>query len=1121
MAEPIQLPDAPPEQRDWPVRAWSVPVMIPTYEPLAPGVCPMFLDRRVYQGSSGRAYPLPVYDRIEERTRPRAWQAIHIENDFLRVMVLPEIGGRIHVVRDKTSGEDLVYRQDVIKPALVGLAGPWVSGGIEFNWPQHHRPATFMPVNVHIERGGDGSQTIWCGDHDPLTRMSGLHGVCLRPGDARLELKMRLHNRTPHAQTFLWWANVATRVHERYQSFFPPDVNCVADHARRAMSAYPLCNGSYYGVDYARRAAQGVPKSERPTQFAPTGEYAANDLSWYANIPVPTSYMCVGSKRDFFGGYDHASGVGLLHIADHRIAPGKKQWTWGNHAFGYAWDRNLTDAGPDGVHAPYIELMAGVFTDNQPDFSFLAPGEMRTFTQCWWPLHAIGPVQEANAEAAVSVRVAKSAVRVGVCVSRSILGAMIEIGGTRRSVLDLSPGKPWMKELRWTKLTPPAVRVVDAAGREVLAYTPSTHKDSEQPKPATEPLAPEAVTSADELYLTGVHLDQYRHATRAPEAYWREALCRDPLDSRCNTAMGDWHLRRGEFELAERHFRAAIERLTARNANPRDGEALYGLGVTLRHLGRDDEAYDALYKATWNNAWQGPAFHAIAEIDAVRGQWTRALEHVERSLLHNADNLRAIGLQVIALRKLGRDDHARDRLAAALKLNPLDALARVLSCDASSLDASACIDVAIDFARAGQFVDAITILHTGKPGPIDGTAPMLQYYLAYYLEASGQTAEARAASRKAKQASPDYCFPSRLEDIAVLRRAIERDPTDARAPYYLGNLFYDRRRREEAISLWERSARLDPSFPIVWRNLGIAYFNVRGSTSRARSAYAKAFKANPRDARLLFELDQLEKRAGASPASRLKRLQRHQDLVRQRDDLSVEQAELHNQTGNPAAARSLLDSRRFQPWEGGEGRVLGQHVRTQLSLGRRALKDRDPVRARACFEAALVAPDNLGEAHHLLVNLSNVYYWIGIAARAAGDVDAAKRHFQAAADREGDFQQMAVEPYSEMTFFSALAARELRQAARQRRLLSGLLEYARSLRKKPATIDYFATSLPTLLLFEDDLSLRQRIRADLLEGLALLGLGKRRAGVARLHEVLAADPNHELAMDVLADGGMR
>ena len=372
-------------------------LVLPTFLPAAPDKNPMFLEKRVYQGSSGKVYPLPFTDRISEKPVGRKWQAIWIENEFLRVLVLPEIGGRIHAIQDKTNGHDLIYNQHVIKPALVGLAGPWISGGIEFNWPQHHRPATFLPVDSDIEEHADGSVTVWCSDHDPMARMKGMHGVCLHPGKAYVELKARAYNRTPFSQTFLWWANVATRVHEAYQSFFPPDVFYVADHARRSMSQYPLAQGHYYGVNYGERSRTGMLNGETPRQFIPLTNggpapvhYTANDLSFYANIPVPTSYMCMGSKEDFFGGYDYAANAGIVHIANHHISPGKKQWTWGNHEFGYAWDRNLTEKDDKNEYGPYIEIMAGVYTDNQPDFSFLQPGETKTWSQYWYPIQKIG-----------------------------------------------------------------------------------------------------------------------------------------------------------------------------------------------------------------------------------------------------------------------------------------------------------------------------------------------------------------------------------------------------------------------------------------------------------------------------------------------------------------------------------------------------------------------------------------------------------------------------------------------------------------------------------------------------------------------------------------------------------
>ena len=288
------------------VRVWTEVVNIPTYMPAAPDLNPMFLEKRVYQGSSGKIYPLPFTDRIADTKTDRAWTAVWLENEFLQIMVLPELGGRIHVARDKTNGYDFVYRQTVIKPALVGLAGPWISGGIEFNWPQHHRPATFLPADFAIEEHAGGSKTVWLSDHDPICRMKGMHGVCLHPDRAVLELKVRAYNRTTLPQTFLWWANVGVRVHEAYQSFFPPDVHCVADHARRSTCEYPLCQGSYYGVNYGGRARRGVPENERPSKFLPPHcggvapvRYPPNDLSWYANIPPPVLTCARAAGRIF------------------------------------------------------------------------------------------------------------------------------------------------------------------------------------------------------------------------------------------------------------------------------------------------------------------------------------------------------------------------------------------------------------------------------------------------------------------------------------------------------------------------------------------------------------------------------------------------------------------------------------------------------------------------------------------------------------------------------------------------------------------------------------------------------------------------------------------------------
>lgn len=167
------------------VRATISQITLPTYLPAPPDRNPMFLEKRVYQGSNGKVYPLPFPDRIAEKSVDREWQAVWIEKEFLKVLVLPELGGRIHAIQDRTNSYDLIYNQPVIKPALVGLAEPWISGGTEFNWPQHHQSATFLPVAFQIEEYDDSPKNVWCGNHDPMCRMKGMHGVCVHPGRIR------------------------------------------------------------------------------------------------------------------------------------------------------------------------------------------------------------------------------------------------------------------------------------------------------------------------------------------------------------------------------------------------------------------------------------------------------------------------------------------------------------------------------------------------------------------------------------------------------------------------------------------------------------------------------------------------------------------------------------------------------------------------------------------------------------------------------------------------------------------------------------------------------------------------------------------------------------------------
>ncbi|MHB1768394.1 MAG: tetratricopeptide repeat protein, partial [Phycisphaerae bacterium] len=427
------------------------------------------------------------------------------------------------------------------------------------------------------------------------------------------------------------------------------------------------------------------------------------------------------------------------------------------------------------------------------------------------------------------------------------------------------------------------------------------------------------------------------------------------------------------------------------------------------------------------------------------------------------------------------------------------------------------LDISLDFARAGLWNNAMAVLPKPKDLVDKGTASLVHCYRGYFLMRSGQTTSAKESFLAGAAANPDWCFPSRLEEILILEKAIEINPTDGYAHYYLGNLFYDRKRHHEAIRHWEKAARLKPDYSVIWRNLGIGYFNVLKQPAKAERAYQKARQCNPADARLLYEQDQLAKRIGWPISRRLSALRTQPDLVQRRDDLAIEYCTLLNQVGQNDEALAVLQSRQFQPWEGGEGRVLEQYVRANMSLGRTLLRKGKPTEAMEYLLAALKPPENLGESRHPLANCSDIYFYLGQAHAALGRKAEALQWWHRAAQSRGDFRQMAVTACSELTLYSALALRQLGSSQSAEKLLREILLHAEQLARTPATIDYFATSLPTLLLFETDLQRGQTNTALFLKAQAYFAQGRNKQSGQLLATILRSDSSHALASDLLAE----
>ncbi len=1092
-------------------KVWEEKVNIPTYGIGEPDKNPMFFEKRVYQGSTGKVYPYPVIDKIYDEKEDKEYTAVYLENEYLKVMVLPELGGRIQRAYDKTNGYDFVYYNQVIKPALVGLTGPWISGGIEFNWPQHHRPGTFLPTEYTLKEYKDGSASVLIGDVDRINGTKCIAEIKLYPGKAYIEINARLYNRTSLPQTFLWWANPAVAVNDDTQSVFPPDVHAVMDHGKRDVSKFPIATGVYYKHDYGK----GV------------------DISRYKNIPVPTSYMADKSEYDFVGGYDYGKEAGILHVADHHVSPGKKQWTWGCGDFGKVWDRNLTDE--DG---PYIELMTGVFTDNQPDFAWLKPFEEKTFTQYFMPYKQIGYVKNASTKAAVNMEFGKDTIRV-----RSYATSVYKTVNITLRIRDevifedevkLSPEDVFDKivdfKLDGAKETDFSVSV--KCGKEVLVdYRPLEKKIEKIPSPAEAAKEPLEISTNEELYLTGLHIEQYRHATYLPEDYYLEGLKRDAGDIRINNAYGSLLFRRGDFESAHKYLTKALERLTGKNPNPYNSEPYYNLGLANMFLDNDKEAFDNFYKATWTLEQQEMSWFYLGVLAAKKGDFEVALDYLEKSLVRNAHNIKARGLKAAVLRKLGRVTDALAWIDANLELDRFDHMSRLekyfLENATFFVDAragllrrdkvitefmtftrgeeEAVLQLARDYGEAGFYREAIRVLMLG------GDRPMVHYYMGYYFECIGDNVSALVCMNDAESFAPDYTFPNKLEDITVLECAIRLNPEGAKAYYYLGNLYYDKRQYEKAKALWEKSAVLDASFPTVHRNLALVYFNKNAMETEALYEMEKAFSLNVKDARIFMELDQLYKKMGKTYVERFEIYKKYFDVVLMRDDLCVEYTTLLNMLGRNREAYDFIMDHKFHPWEGGEGRVTTQYTTALTELAKKAIEAKKYDEAVELLTKALVYPENLGEGKLEGTKDNHIYYYLGIALKALGRDAEAEECFVNAC--EGDENPAGMMYYNDqpadMIMYKGLAYRELGNEDKATSLFNKLVDYGERHVYDEVKIEYFAVSLPDLQIFDDDLTRKNKAHCYYLIGLGRLGLGEMAEAKEYLGKTFDIDGNHQ------------
>lgn len=1080
------------------VKVWEEKIILPTYKAAEPDKNPLFFEKRVYQGSSGKVYPLPVTEKIADEKEDVEYQAVFLENDYLKIMVLPELGGRIQRAYDKTNDYDFVYYNHVIKPALVGLVGPWISGGIEFNWPQHHRPSTFMPTEYQIAENADGSKTIFVSEIDQMYGTKGMASFTLHPGKAYIEIKGRLFNRTDIAQTFLWWANPAVPVNDHTFSVFPPDVHAVMDHGKRAVSSFPIATGTYYKYDYS----EGI------------------DISRYENIEVPTSYMAYHSDYDFIGNYDEQKRAGLLHVADHHISPGKKQWTWGNSDFGQAWDRNLTDE--DG---PYIELMTGVYTDNQPDFTWLKPYEEKTFTQYFMPYKGVGRVKNATKQAALNIEIIDGKAVVTVYATEELSNVQLTLSVKDEvvysEIIDLSPKDYFDKTLALDlEAIDENVKLVLSNGQEIIvAYVGTKTEPTELPDPAEELGKPIELKSTEELFLAATHIEQYRHATLNAEDYYLEGLRRDEEDIRLNNGYGMFLYRQARFAESEKYFQKAVKRQTWKSPNPYYGEPLFNLGLSQLMQGKVTESYDSFYKAVWNEDTQGAAYYQLACIEAQKQNFLQSLEFVTKALEKNQHNMKARLLQISLLRRMNQD--VSDAIKQNHTIDQLD-LGTWYEAYLQSQNANwqkvmrgsvnNFLELASDYLKFGDYDNAKAILNESPKNPME------YYYLAYIELQLGNTKEAEAMIEQAEKTDPSYCFPNKLLDAVVLQQVIDFSPEKAfYANYYLGNLLYDKKRHQEAIICWEQASEGLEAFPTVYRNLAFAYYNQFDDLITALELQKKAVELDQNDARLLLEFDLLQAKAGVSLTERISLLEERLAVVAVRDDLFVEYITLLNCVGRYQEAYDLISSRQFHPWEGGEGKVSTQYVSSLVNLAIEQL-EQSPEAAIDLLLQAIERPHNLGEGKLPNYHDNWTHYLLGLAYEKRKDEKLMRHHYRLAT--KGTDQPENVMYYNDqpadLIFYKGLAHLKLEEIKLAKICFHKLLSYGEKHLFDDVKYDYFAVSLPETVVFKDDLAKKNEVYCKYLLAMGEVGLGNLTKAEEQLQQLLQEVPDHQGVIQLLA-----
>jgi len=994
------------------VQGYQETIEIPTYVLGPEDPNPPF-QRRGYWD----VYPYTMMDDIGEKARPVKYHALVLENEYVKVIVLPELGGRLYSAQDKQTGREIFYRNNVVKPGLIALRGAWISGGIEFNFPKGHTVTSVTPVDGRLVTEEDGAVTAWVGNVEKRYRMSWAVGLRLRPESSLIETEIRLSNRTALPHPYYFWANAAVP-------------------ARFGMRMiYPCTRVRTWGGHY-----------DWPTD-------KGRDMATYDAYERQCDVFALNGLEDFFGVYYPDLDFGVCHVADVHDAFGKKMFTWGTSEEGRTWSGVLSDG--DG---PYCEMQSGRFVD-QGTYRMLPPHHTLQWTEHWYAVKGTGGFAWANQEAAVRLVVENGAVDCGVLATRPFPGAKVRLLSgdkvVRKQSADLGPDQPLRlnvpKSAKWKG--PLAVSVLDGSGREIIRYReaqlPRTLPLRESPKPADPP-------TAGDLLRQAIKAEQGGEAQEARKLY-QQALEKDAACLQAKVALGRMATLARPQEAVDLLSEAAA-------LAPESAEACYYLGIALRRAGRAEEAETELWKAAHDSAFAHAARIELGGLATSRGDWETAVEILTAADSCTVDDLRARCLLAAALRRSGLAEVALEVLATASSAGALDRLVlmetrfcalvlekeRLATQQLKALvkmlppDADAWLELAMDYADTGMVDEARDVLQVGaEQVKVVNGSPLVHYALASWREAQGLKKEAAEHRATAKSLPLKYVFPYHWELEAILRDALAADAGDASAHSYLGLLLYAQGRREEALAEWEAAVQAgrEDSY-VLFRNLGWAQRDLKQDLAAAESWLRRAVGFQPDDVRPYLELNEVLRATRTSPEIRLAALDDAPWSVQRRGTIAAAQLDACIDLAQWDRALDELRTHTYHRWEGEFG-MRGLWVNVNLGLGAERYDRGEHAEALESFQHALEYPKNLRIGRHARRLDARSHWCVGVGYEAVGDLESAKRHWEEAAAElphyTGDLAHFYGTHAPDLTVYRALALQKLGRAEEAEKDLAELV----------------------------------------------------------------------------------